>query len=252
MSLFDDHPVAHGNPGEAWTFESEYTSPTTVIVPYLHELGLFAHFVWIGSIQLARLISDGTLPIAGHSVLEFGAASGLAGIQSLKVGSMHTRFSDYPEESLLSTLQSNIQGNWESTHQRASVVGHQWGESTNELLIGFPDGFTRVIAADTLWMEDQHRNLLQSICNVLSKKETARVYICAGYHTGRRTVSKFFTTAGNEFGLVPDHQFAHSGIWEYGVENTTRPWADTMSLEEDDIVKRKKWVVVAVLCRNHL
>ena len=252
MSLFDDHPVAHGIPGEAWTFESEHTSSTTVIVPYLHELGLFAHLVWNGSIQLARLISDGTLPIAGHSVLEFGAASGLAGIQSLKVGSVYTRFSDYPDESILSTIQSNIQRNCENTHRSANVVGHQWGESTAELLIGFPDGFTRVIAADTLWMEAQHRNLLQSICSVLSKKETARVYICAGYHTGRRIVSKFFTTARNEFGLVPDDQFIHSGIWEYGVENTARSWAEAMSLEEDDIVKRKKWVVVAVLCRIHL
>jgi predicted nicotinamide N-methyase len=46
----------------------------------------FWAFAWPGSQALARLMLDGTVPVAGHRVLDFAAGGGLAAIAAMRAG----------------------------------------------------------------------------------------------------------------------------------------------------------------------
>jgi EEF1A N-terminal glycine/lysine methyltransferase len=90
-------------------------------------------------------------------------------------------------------------------------------------------------------MSDQHYALAFTMHQLLERSRDARVYVVAGIHTGRAILSNFFHVA-ELHGLVPDND----GIQEYSViDNSKRQWVKVINAE--DLVERKKWLVVAKL-----
>ncbi|KAJ3346685.1 hypothetical protein HDU91_006971, partial [Kappamyces sp. JEL0680] len=81
------------------------------------------------------------------------------------------------------------------------VCGHVWGDRNDSL---FPaqtaaERFDMILIADTLWMPDQHHNLLRDLTSLLAPGGS--IFGVAGLHTGQETLDKFFRLAQNDYGL---------------------------------------------------
>ena len=109
--------------------------------------------------------------------------------------------SDYPSPILLSVLRQNCLVNL-PTQDGHDVEGHVWGELDNPFAHANAGSYTRVLAADTLWLEGSHEPLLESMLHFLSPTPHARAYVIAGFHTGRAKLASFFALA-QQMGLVP-------------------------------------------------
>lgn len=149
--------------------------------------------------------------------------------------------SDYPSAELLSNISNNVRKNvHKSLQSRIRVEGHEWGVFEDEISRSAAHGFDYIIASDCLWMPWQHQNLAQSMLYFLSAAEEARVFVVAGFHTGRAKMAPFFVTAQEE-GL------ALESIHEEDIEGNRRDW--TTERAGEDVTNRRRWLVVAVLKR---
>jgi nicotinamide N-methyltransferase len=173
--------------------------------------------------------------LSGQEVLELGAGSGLPGLCIAKrFPTASVTLSDYPDPSILSTLQSNAALNGLGN---VKVVGHVWGTSTPTL-----GKFNLIIAADTLWLSEQHQAFLWSFKTHLIRSEEARVLLIAGLHTGRYTIAKFLKLIAAEgFDAECVAETALSGGEE-------RNWAVERHEEQDS--DRRRWVVKIILKWN--
>jgi len=71
-----------------------------------------------------------------------------------------------------------------------------------------------------------------------------RVWVIAGFHTGRDNVASFFDVA-DTVGLEIEER------WEVDVEGRRREWLrDRAGQVGEDVTGRKRWLVVAVLRRR--
>lgn len=165
--------------------------------------------------------------------------SALAGAQEVVI-------SDYPSREILATIETNCAKNIPSQFRgNVSVVGYEWG------IVGDDDfskpnacRFTRILAADCLWMAGEHQNLVTSMLHFLSHDdEHARVWVIAGFHTGRATLASFFEVAC-EAGLEVER------IWERDVQGNEREWVKEAQSRPEDVSEKRKWVVVAILGRT--
>lgn len=141
--------------------------------------------------------------------------------------------------------------------------------------------FDRIIVADCLWMPSQHVNLIKTITAFLSptqpssehsRSSPSAALVVAGFHTGRRIVSNFFslatespsstlsqpdaedTTKTDEDELSED-EMQHVGklkiedIFEFDVDGSKREWLWWERPGEGKF-EAKRWCVVAVLVRR--
>jgi nicotinamide N-methyltransferase len=130
-----------------------------------------AHFVWESSIKMADLVATGVIPVENRHVLEVGAGAGLPSIVSVLSGAKHVIATDYPEPSVIAELKRNMDDNLVSSDEQrrkcVQVMGHSWGTTDcGDLPAQFPSRRVDVIlAADTLWLHDQHDNLfVRNLC----------------------------------------------------------------------------------------
>ena len=79
--------------------------------------------------------------------------------------------------------------------------------------------------------------------NFLSLEDEARIWVIAGFHTGRAKLAGFFDVAAEE-GLEVEH------IWERNVDGVEREWAKERDGGAEDVTGRMKWLVVAILRRR--
>lgn len=93
-------------------------------------------------------------------------------------------------------------------------------------------------------MLDQHENLIHSLSGLLEHSATARVFMIAGFHTGRAVLAEFFRIAALH-SLIPDDDRIEYNV----VSGVSRPWEDDRGAE--DVIERKQWLVVAKLKWNH-
>ena len=115
-----------------------------------------------------------------------------------------------------------------------------------------------ILLADTLWVSSAHDLLLSSLVRLLAHTPTARIAICAGFHSGRRTVRRCLRKAAL-VGLVPPRG---SSWQELGVDGRRRDWVldplpafgdgertaeEGEEEEEEDASERNKWVVEGML-----
>ena len=163
--------------------------------------------------------------------------SALAGAEEVVV-------SDYPAPEVLANLEVNVEKNIpRDIRPRVRIKGHEWGVLTDEFSQSHVHSFTRILAADCLWMPWQHQNLAQSMLHFLSHDEDARVWVIAGFHTGRAKLAPFFDVA-EEGGLEVEE------IWERDADGHERQWMKERDGGKEDMSGRKKWLVIAVLKRR--
>jgi nicotinamide N-methyltransferase len=143
----------------------------------------------------------------------------------------------------MKTLSGNVDKNVpQELKSHVTVEPHMWGELSTDFAMANKESYTRILAADTLWLPNQHLNLAHSMVHFLSRKPKARVFVIAGFHTGRAKMACFFEETVPEVGLESED------IWEMDANGSRRPW-EPYALEEL-IGERKKWLVVARLKRS--
>ena len=171
------------------------------------------------------------------------AGSGVAGIISILAGASRIVISDYPAPEILATLHSNVENNVPSAKlDPAMVQGHEWGILTDEFSVANQKQFTVILCADCLWVIGEHQSLVRSMLHFLPRSSKARVWIVAGFHTGRAALASFFDVATEE-GLEVEK------IWERDVDGKEREWLKIRDGGRENVSERKRWLVVAVLRR---
>lgn len=171
--------------------------------------------------------------------------TGLAGIVGVLAGAEQVVISDYPATEVLATIETNIQRNIPSQlFARVAAQGHEWGVLLDDFSRAYAHHFKIIMSSDCLWMSGQHQALAASMLHFLSLEVDARVWLVAGFHTGRANVASFLNT-GKEAGLGVEV------AWERDVDGNEREWTGEQKAGNDDIVERKKWLLVAILRRTH-
>jgi nicotinamide N-methyltransferase len=88
----------------------------------------------------------------------------------------------------------------------------------------------------------QHTNLAQSMLHFLSTAPDARIFVIAGFHTGRARMAPFFEETMNEEGLEVEE------IFEMDANGKRRDWKPNSPEELSG--ERKKWLVVSRVKRK--
>lgn len=124
------------------------------------------------------------------------------------------------------------------------MQGHLWGSASTPFETAHAHAYTRILAADCLWMPWEHENLAKSMLHFLSHNPDARVLCIAGFHTGRAKVAPFFEE------VVPQQGLAVESVYEMHADGKRRPWAKERDGGREDTAERNKWLVVARLKRR--
>lgn len=127
--------------------------------------------------------------------------------------------------------------------ERITVRGHIWGDCEDEVPHTQTGRFTRILSADCLWIPGEHTNLARSMLRFLSPTEPARIWVTAGFHTGRSVVAQFFDIAVAE-GLTIEKQ------WERDIYGNERAWSKQPASATETATELKRWIVIAVLRRS--
>ena len=158
---------------------------------------------------------------------------------------MQVVISDYPAPELLANITRNVEKNVpESLRSCLSVQGHEWGTLDSTFSKANAGRFTRILAADCLWMPHEHHNLARSMLHFLSPSPDARVFVIAGFHTGRAKLAPFFEEVVGEEGLEIED------IYEMDADGKRRRWQVERDGGTEDHGERKKWLVVSRLRRQ--
>ncbi|KAK0333480.1 hypothetical protein LTR91_012622 [Friedmanniomyces endolithicus] len=153
---------------------------------------------------------------------------------------------DYPAPAVLANIRCNSQGAVPPTlAHRYSVEGHEWGDLTTAFARSHAHSFTRIIAADCFWMSGQHESLVQSMLHFLTVGTDGKVFVVSGFHTGRAKLASFFEAAVGE-GLEIEE------IYEEDVYGSGRIWESERNGGIEDVMERKRWLVIAQLKRRHV
>ena len=165
---------------------------------------------------------------------------------SVLAGAEKVVLSDYPSAAILANTKANVERNVPKELQRKlTVQGHEWGVLTDDFSKAHANHFSRILCADCLWMDGEHYGLAQSMEHFLSHKDNARVWVIAGFHTGRAKLVSFFDITA-QAGLETDK------IWERDADGNEREWVRERNGGQEDATGRNKWLVVAILKRKQV
>ncbi|THC88617.1 hypothetical protein EYZ11_011938 [Aspergillus tanneri] len=279
----DDAPSFHGDPGQHLLYTSPRYGELQIMVPSYPQQSekrhepeeasaglpqpngqvnkveegrkLFAHFLWSAAMVVAegvekadaldavgQLDSDTAMwKVKGHSVLELGA------VVCVLARASNVTITDHPSSpSLSGAIRSNIDHNLQglSFAANVSVKPHEWGTlESDPWAVKNKGSFSRIIAADCYWMRSQHENLVRTMLWFLAPD--GKVWIVAGFHTGRAIVAQFFETAV-QLGLKIERIYERDLIstTENGQE-VRREWVTVREGEGPE--NRRRWCVVALL-----
>ena len=169
---------------------------------------------------------------------------GLDGIVATLAGAEEVVISDYPAPVVLENIRQNAVRNIsDGLKPRMRVEGHEWGALSSSFATGHNGHFSRILAADCYWMSEQHENLVASMLHFLSHDAAARVFVIAGFHTGRVRLANFFEVA-EKMGLEAEE------MYEEDVEGKRREWAAERDGGREDGTGRKRWLVICRLRRK--
>jgi EEF1A N-terminal glycine/lysine methyltransferase len=168
-----------------------------------------------------------------------------------------------------------------SLQNRISSHPHEWGIFADTFAQQNRGRFTRIIAADCPWVECQHENLIWTMLWFLvprfpiaasppssadsstgasaanSSEKNAldsiplregKIWIVAGFHTGRAIVASFFETAVR-MGLVVEDIYERDLNASEEEGGIRRDWTPLREGEGPD--NRKRWCVIAILKKDH-
>lgn len=157
---------------------------------------------------------------------------------------LQVTISDYPAPAILDTIRTNVAKNTpDHLKSHVRVEGHQWGELSTPFAEANAHSFTRILAADCLWMPHEHESLAQSMLHFLSHSPDARIFCIAGFHTGRVKVAPFYEEAVPSVGLEVEE------IFEMDADGKRRKWEVEVDGGRENIGERKKWLTVARIRR---
>lgn len=151
---------------------------------------------------------------------------------------------DYPAEVVLDNICRNATKNIpEQLSHKYIVQGHAWGVLDTPFTQENKHRFSRILAADCYWLAGQHDNLVSSMLHFLSLEPSARIFVIAGFHTGRARLANFFEVAV-ENGLEADE------MYEEDDQGTRREWLPERDGGRENHTERKKWLVICILKRR--
>ncbi|KAF3922839.1 hypothetical protein ABW21_db0209181 [Orbilia brochopaga] len=241
-TIFNEVRNQHGEPGQQVTYASPTYGTLTLRLADVakEQTSLFSHHLWNAGVEVAAMIENGEIAMQGQSVIELGAGAALPSLISALAGAKTVVITDYPAPEILTNITANVTVNATrlATSCCPNVHGHIWGALSEPVAVKFPHAFTRVIAADTLWMDWEHENLVASIRHFLADDADARAIVVAGLHTGRRKVASFWEIAVRD-GLEID------SIKERDVEGVEREYLPDRGIE--DVSERKRWLIIGIL-----
>ena len=173
---------------------------------------LWAHCVWNAGIVVAKYIESNQIMFKNKSVLEFGAGAMLPSLVSAISGASIVVSTDYPESSLLDTMQHNAILNVpdQVLNGCLKIEGYLWGSDPASISAHLPTNelFDFIIMADLIFNHSQHQALVDSTMKLLSRESISRVLVAFTHH--RPWLSEkdmdFFKVAEN-CGFVVDHLF---------------------------------------------
>ncbi|KAH7382201.1 putative methyltransferase-domain-containing protein [Pyrenochaeta sp. MPI-SDFR-AT-0127] len=207
----------------------------------------FAHYLWNAGVLMGELVSgreEKRWRVQGETVLELGAGVGLGGIVSALAGAKEVAITDYPAPPIVNTIKTNVAENIPASLQpNVTVQGHMWGAADSPFEAASANHYTRILAADCLWMPWEHQNLAKSMLHFLADSPDARILCIAGFHTGRAKVAPFFEE------VVPQQGLEIEDIYEMDADGQRRPWAKERDGGTENIGERKKWLVLAQIRR---
>lgn len=179
----------------------------------------------------------------------------LPSIISVHSAASEVCITDHPSSPALAcgTIQANIEEILELAEARGSqphvsINVHEWGEVADDFAREKRNHYSRIIAADCLWMPSQHCNLISSLSHFLSRSPGACALVVAGFHTGRNIVADFFThfsLANKEDGMTIGLTLAE--IYESDMQGVRRAWQEIRPDESKEEANR--WCVVAKIVR---
>ncbi|EAW11507.1 putative nicotinamide N-methyltransferase [Aspergillus clavatus NRRL 1] len=278
----DDAPSFHGDPGQHLLYSSPRYGNLDIMVPSypsqsekrteeiaagLPQDGkvnqveegrkLFAHFLWSAAMVVAEGVENADTSsvdsdtamwqVKGESVLELGAGAGLPSLISALAQASRVTVTDHPASpAFAGALRFNMSHNIPKTISTdVSIEPHEWGVLDDPFALQNKGAFTRIIAADCYWMPSQHENLVRTMLWFLAPG--GRVWVVAGFHTGRTIVAGFFETAvKNGLEIERIHERDLNSTTEDGKE-VRREWMPVREGEAPE--NRKRWCVVALLKR---
>ncbi|KAJ4304806.1 hypothetical protein N0V90_000334 [Kalmusia sp. IMI 367209] len=219
----------------------------------------FAHYLWNAGILVAELVAGREALVGGDDEIKKDAEVSWGNDEGWKNGEWWTdneeekewsikgekvTITDYPAQPILETITANVSENLPLELRATTAVhGHQWGDFSSEFADAHAHRYTRILAADCLWMPYEHENLARSMLYFLSESPEARVYVIAGFHTGRAKLAPFFEE------VVPEAGLEIEDIYEMNAEGKRRAWSKERDGGREDVGERKKWLVLARLRR---
>ena len=170
--------------------------------------------------------------------------TGLAGLIAAHSGANEIVISDFPNSEILGAIKENVEENiCKEVQKHVTVQAHEWGDLEDDFSKAHANHFTRILSADCLWMAGEHLNLARSMLHFLAHGNSARVWVTAGFHTGRSIVAQFFDVA-------VDAGLAIEKIWEQDVHGNKRIWTRRPASNTENATDLKRWLVIAILRRN--
>ncbi|KAF3319076.1 hypothetical protein TWF173_003530 [Orbilia oligospora] len=239
-TIFNDVRNQHGEPGHYVAYASPKHGEIKLGLADIEkeQTSLFSHHLWNAGVEVAGMIETGELNVEGETVLELGAGAALPSLISAITGAKTIVVTDYPAPEILSNITANIAFNQSKfISSDIQVYGHTWGELDEEVAKKHAHSFTRVIAADTLWMTWEHENLVKSMLHFLDDGPTSRVVVVAGLHTGRQKMANFWDVAAKSFDI--------DTIKERDIDGIEREYEADRGIE--DVVERKRWLIIGTL-----
>lgn len=259
--LFGEPQFAHGAECCKVAFGEQSFS---LVLADTTETKLMSHYVWNSAIALSWMILNGKVDMFNKKVLEFGAGSGLVSLAAQRAGSCLSVATDYDDPAIIHALCTNL-----DAIPGARVVPHIWGQNLEQLRSASFGAVVDenakslaadvILCADTLWMAQEHDNLLDSIMGISNSH--SQVWISCGLHTGKHAISSFLEKAkyrglrvSQEWTLAVPSCLSSSGdfidgdTWanEYA-KHKRNPKFDGFS-DDIDHIERKKWIFVFLLC----
>ncbi|KAI9203961.1 uncharacterized protein BJ171DRAFT_582338 [Polychytrium aggregatum] len=232
--LFSEPEINAGSPGEHIQVAFRGMPKIGLRIADINpaHVGLFAHHVWKSSILLSQIVLEQRygVSVAGARCLELGGGAGLVSVVCSLVGAKAIVSSEYPDASIIEALESNMQSNYQ-------VVGHCWGSPTQA---DFGDErFEIILMADTLWISDQHDNLIKDLQALL--QPGGYIIATAGLHTGYTAVESFFHKA-EQAGFQIER--LDTVLVPIGNElNEDQEWARTAEIS-DAVEDRRRFLIV--------
>lgn len=186
-----------------------------------------------------------------HYILTTKPGAALPSLICSLANAVKVTATDHPSSPALSgamdfNLDYNLRKRKPSPSTEISVVPHEWGTLNDQFALENKGAFTRIIAADCFWMREQHGNLARTMQWFLAPG--GKVWVVAGFHTGRAIVAGFFETVvenGFEVELIFERDLVSR--LEDG-EEIRREWAPHREGEGPE--NRRRWCVIAVLKRK--